>query len=55
LDKLLQEVGLAEHGITGLLGSAQPGITVKTNADKPDGQAASPTPASRPAEPGKAR
>jgi uncharacterized membrane protein YqiK len=55
LDKLLQEVGLAEQGITGLLGSAQPSVTLKTNADKPDGQVASPTPASRPAEPGKAR
>jgi uncharacterized membrane protein YqiK len=55
LDKLLQEVGLAEQGITGLLGSAQPSVTVKTNADKPDGQVTSPTAAPRPAEPGKAR
>jgi uncharacterized membrane protein YqiK len=55
LDKLLQEVGLAEHGITGLLGSAQPGVAVRTNSDKPDGQVTSPTPASRPVEPGKAR
>jgi hypothetical protein len=55
LDKLLQEVGLAEHGITGLLGSAQPSVTVKANADKADGQGTSPTPAARPAEPGKAR
>jgi uncharacterized membrane protein YqiK len=55
LDKLLQEVGLVEHGITGLLGSAQPSVTVKANADKPDGQGTSPTPAPRPAEPGKAR
>jgi len=42
LDKLLQEVGLAEHGITGLIGSAQPTVTVKTNTDKPDGQAPGP-------------
>jgi uncharacterized membrane protein YqiK len=41
LDKLLQEVGLAEQGINGLLGSVQPQVTVRANADKPDGQAAS--------------
>ena len=56
LDKLLQEVGLAEHGIPGLLGSAQPGVVAKASADKSDGQAATPTPASRPVEQtGKAR
>jgi uncharacterized membrane protein YqiK len=54
LDKLLQEVGLAEQGITGLLASAQPSVTVRTNSDKPE-QVTSPTPASRPVEPGKAR
>jgi hypothetical protein len=57
LDKLLQEVGLAEHGMTGLLGAAQPGVTAEAaNAGKPDGHAASPALAPRPPEPaGKAR
>jgi uncharacterized membrane protein YqiK len=58
LDKLLQEVGLAEHGISGLPGFVQPGVAVKATADKPDGQATSaapappPAPVPRPAEPG---
>jgi len=34
LDKLLQEVGLAEHGLTGIIGAAQPAVTVRTNTDK---------------------
>jgi uncharacterized membrane protein YqiK len=57
LDKLLQEVGLAEHGITGLLGAAQPSVTAEAaNAGKADGHAAGPAPAPRPPEPaGKAR
>lgn len=45
LDKLLQEVGLAEHGITGILGSVAHGVAVQTggavqgNAGATGGQA----------------
>ena len=35
LDKLLQEVGLAEHGITGILGSVAPGVAVQTGGAVP--------------------
>jgi Flotillin len=38
LDKLLQEVGLSEQGMTGLLAASHPGVPVESNAGKPDGQ-----------------